>query len=204
VIAKLALRGVLTDITFLCSFLGDDSDEVYSALSALPETFINSFRYVLSIASNLYLFSSFVQSFVSLRRIEKYLNGAEIIAVPPLNQQSKSVAFQSCTLRWPQDRNASSLAPSAASTPKHKFVLVGTGIKYSRNDVEHDSPAFYISVYAARVLYERLLESVLFADIRFHDTVSRGRLLNLNRFGKDFEGWLSFKSILTSIIYFSY
>jgi ABC-type multidrug transport system fused ATPase/permease subunit len=27
---------------------------------------------------------------------------------------------------------------------------------------------------------------VLFADIRFHDTVSRGRLLN--RFGKDFEG----------------
>ena len=84
------------------------------------------------------------------------------------------------------------------------------GIKYFRND-EHDSPAFYISVYAAltgiglvittvrwfilyngsirasRVLYEQLLESVLFADIRFHDTVSRGRLLN--RFGKDFEGW---------------
>ena len=30
-----------------------------------------------------------------------------------------------------------------------------------------------------------LLETVLFAKIRFHDTVSRGRLLN--RFGKDFE-----------------
>lgn len=30
-----------------------------------------------------------------------------------------------------------------------------------------------------------LLEAVLFARIRFHDTVSRGRLLN--RFGKDFE-----------------
>lgn len=30
------------------------------------------------------------------------------------------------------------------------------------------------------------MESVLFANIRFHDTVSRGRLLN--RFGKDFEG----------------
>ena len=89
-----------------------------------------------------------------------------------------------------------------------------TGFKYSRND-EHNSPAFYISVYAAltgiglvittvrwfilyngsirasHVLYERLLESVLFADIRFHDTVSRGRLLN--RFGKDFEGWFSYK-----------
>ena len=33
-----------------------------------------------------------------------------------------------------------------------------------------------------------LLEGVLFANIRFHDTVSRGRLLN--RFGKDFEGEL--------------
>jgi ABC-type multidrug transport system fused ATPase/permease subunit len=30
------------------------------------------------------------------------------------------------------------------------------------------------------------LEAVLFAKIRFHDTVNRGRLLN--RFGKDFEG----------------
>lgn len=30
-----------------------------------------------------------------------------------------------------------------------------------------------------------LLEGVLFTDIRFHDTISRGTLLN--RFGKDFE-----------------
>lgn len=42
------------------------------------------------------------------------------------------------------------------------------------------------SINASTVLYERLLESILFADIRFHDTVSRGRVLN--RFGKDFEG----------------
>lgn len=35
-----------------------------------------------------------------------------------------------------------------------------------------------------------LLETVLFANIRFHDTVSRGRLLN--RFGKDFEGMAIF------------
>jgi len=42
------------------------------------------------------------------------------------------------------------------------------------------------SIHASTVLYERLLETVLFANIRFHDTVSRGRLLN--RFGKDFEG----------------
>lgn len=42
------------------------------------------------------------------------------------------------------------------------------------------------SIQASHVLYRRLLEAVLFANIRFHDTVSRGRLLN--RFGKDFEG----------------
>ena len=35
------------------------------------------------------------------------------------------------------------------------------------------------------MLYKKLLETVLFASIRFHDTISRGRLLN--RFGKDFE-----------------
>lgn len=73
-----------------------------------------------------------------------------------------------------------------------------------------ESPSFYIGVYAAitgaglivstlryfvlyngsirasTVLYKQLLETVLFADIRFHDTVLRGWLLN--RFGKDFEG----------------
>ena len=99
-----------------------------------------------------------------------------------------------------------------------------TGIKYPWVG-EHDSPAFYISVYAAltglglviatvrwfiqyngslrasRVLHERLLESVLFANVRFHDTVSRGRLLN--RFGKDFESWFNLKSILSLIVYFT-
>ena len=46
------------------------------------------------------------------------------------------------------------------------------------------------SIRASTVLYKRLLESVLFAQIRFHDTVNRGRLLN--RFGKDFEGVLGY------------
>jgi hypothetical protein len=55
-------------------------------------------------------------------------------------------------------------------------------------------PEFYIRVCQADIgertttnrRVEGLLETVLFANIRFHDTVSRGRLLN--RFGKDFEG----------------
>ena len=42
------------------------------------------------------------------------------------------------------------------------------------------------AIHASTDLYKRLLESVLFTNIRFHDTVNRGRLLN--RFGKDFEG----------------
>ena len=85
--------------------------------------------------------------------------------------------------------------------------------RYWSNQVlkgDNGSPTFYVAVYAAistagliittirwfilydgsirasTVLYKKLLESVLFANIRFHDTVSRGRLLN--RFGKDFEG----------------
>ncbi|KAH8825289.1 multidrug resistance-associated ABC transporter [Flagelloscypha sp. PMI_526] len=42
------------------------------------------------------------------------------------------------------------------------------------------------SIVASKSLYKKLLEAILFANIRFHDTVSRGRVLN--RFGKDFEG----------------
>jgi hypothetical protein len=104
-----------------------------------------------------------------------------------------------------------------ANPPFHVSVYLAiTGIKYPR-DGEHNSPVFYISVYtaltglglvietvrwfiqysgsirASRVLYKRLLESVLFANMRFHETISRGRLLN--RFGKDFE---------SSLVYFRF
>ncbi|ELU41878.1 ATP-dependent bile acid transporter [Rhizoctonia solani AG-1 IA] len=74
--------------------------------------------------------------------------------------------------------------------------------------VDGKSPLWYLTVYALVtvfgifvqtlrwfVLYDgsirastvlaSLLEAVLFANIRFHDTISKGRLLN--RFGKDFE-----------------
>jgi len=118
---------------------------------------------------------------------------------------------------------------SKAAQEQHPVVgLSGyaavAGIKYSRDD-EYRSTVFYLSVYAAinglalvittlqfyllykgsirasHVLYERLLEAVLFTDIRFHDTVSRGRLLN--RFGNDFEGWLIILSVFSRSIYFS-
>ncbi|KAG8779851.1 hypothetical protein FRC12_023787 [Ceratobasidium sp. 428] len=48
-----------------------------------------------------------------------------------------------------------------------------------------------------QVLEGGLLEAVLFATVRFHDTISRGRLLN--RFGKDFEGLDSSKYIQQTV-----
>ncbi|KAJ7779182.1 multidrug resistance-associated ABC transporter [Mycena metata] len=41
------------------------------------------------------------------------------------------------------------------------------------------------SIRASQVLYKKLLETVLFSPIKFHDTAARGILLN--RFGKDFQ-----------------
>ncbi|WVO13896.1 hypothetical protein L204_101520 [Cryptococcus depauperatus] len=45
---------------------------------------------------------------------------------------------------------------------------------------------YYGSLQASRKFHNAMLESVLFSTLRFHDTTSRGRLLN--RFGKDIEG----------------
>ncbi|KAH9916981.1 multidrug resistance-associated ABC transporter [Epithele typhae] len=70
-------------------------NEMKFALNALPETFINM-----------------LQSTVSLRRIEKYLGGAEVAPVAPLDGQHHPIALQSAT------------TPSTASTPRHKFMLM--------------------------------------------------------------------------------
>ncbi|OXG63652.1 ATP-binding cassette transporter [Cryptococcus neoformans CHC193] len=45
---------------------------------------------------------------------------------------------------------------------------------------------YFGSLQASRRLHNSMLKSVLFSTLRFHDTTSRGRLLN--RFGKDIEG----------------
>ena len=60
-----------------------------------------------------------------MRRIEKYLHGAEVEKVPALDGEDHPIRLQSATVTWPQDRTrGSSTAPSAASTPRQKFVLV--------------------------------------------------------------------------------
>ncbi|KAF5389660.1 hypothetical protein D9757_004116 [Collybiopsis confluens] len=97
--------------------------ELKFALNALPETFINM-----------------LQGLVSMRRIERYLNTAEIAPVLPLGEQPQYIAFQSCTVTWPQDRNASdsrlpSMPPSAASTPRHKFVLIDLNFKFPNGEL---------------------------------------------------------------------
>ncbi|KAF8888603.1 P-loop containing nucleoside triphosphate hydrolase protein [Infundibulicybe gibba] len=160
-----------------------------------------------------------------------------------------TIAFQSCTVAWPQDRSLSSANPSAASTPRNKFILADLNLNFPPGELSlicgrlgsgktlmllgqmlcpqspPDSLASFSTIvpkeewvmpgicayvpqpgiisiglifatirffalysgliHASTVLYKSLLEAVLFANIRFHDTVSRGRLLN--RFGKDFE-----------------
>ncbi|KAJ9107494.1 hypothetical protein QFC21_000949 [Naganishia friedmannii] len=45
---------------------------------------------------------------------------------------------------------------------------------------------YYGSIRASTKIHKRMLERILFATIRFHDTSVRGR--TLNRFGKDMEG----------------
>lgn len=71
------------------------------------------------------------QSLVSLRRIEKYLHGTEVTSVPPLSCQNQTIALQSATVTWPQDRShLGSKTPSAASTPRKKFVLVDLTLSF--------------------------------------------------------------------------
>ncbi|KAH8810334.1 multidrug resistance-associated ABC transporter [Flagelloscypha sp. PMI_526] len=88
-------------------------NELEFALNTLPETVIN-----------------LLQSVVSLRRIEKYLLSADVAHVPPLGEQSNTIAFRSATVTWPQDRNLKSDNPSAASTPRQKFALLDLNIDF--------------------------------------------------------------------------
>ncbi|EDR07940.1 multidrug resistance-associated ABC transporter [Laccaria bicolor S238N-H82] len=92
--------------------------EMKFALNALPETFINM-----------------LQSMVSLRRIEKYLHAAEVDRVLPSERQTQKIALQSCTVTWPQDRASASTTPSAASTPRHKFMLVDLSLDFPQGEL---------------------------------------------------------------------
>lgn len=70
-----------------------------------------------------------------MRRIEKYLGAQEVAPVPPIDQQSQTIAFQSATVTWPQDRAQASVPSSAASTPRHKFLLTDLTLKFPQGEL---------------------------------------------------------------------
>ncbi|KAH9067580.1 ATP-binding cassette transporter [Lactarius vividus] len=97
--------------------------EMKFALNALPETLINM-----------------LQSFVSLRRIEKYLHAVEVAPVPPLGENLSPIAFHGATVTWPRDRARSGTATtstvsSASSTPKTKFMLMDLNIVFPKGEL---------------------------------------------------------------------
>lgn len=87
-------------------------NEMRFAMNALPETFINM-----------------LQVHVSLKRIGKYLQLTEVEPIPPLSAAPavNTIAVQSANITWPHDRSADS---SAASTPRHKFMLIDLALKF--------------------------------------------------------------------------
>ena len=76
------------------------------------------------------------QSVVSLRRIEKYLIGAEVSPVPPVEEQDSTIALQNATVTWPQERmRSASNSSSVATTPKTKFVLMDLSITFPQGEL---------------------------------------------------------------------
>jgi ABC-type uncharacterized transport system fused permease/ATPase subunit len=65
-----------------------------------------------------------------MRRIEKYLSTNDVTTVPPLEEQSQRIAFQSCTVSWPQDRSGASRSSSVTSTPRVKFALIDLTLEF--------------------------------------------------------------------------
>ncbi len=81
-----------------------------------------------------------LQSFVSLRRIEKYLQSAEVAAVSPLGENPPPIAFHGATVTWPQDRARSGTASASAvssvsATPKTKFMLTDLNIVFPKGEL---------------------------------------------------------------------
>jgi ABC-type multidrug transport system fused ATPase/permease subunit len=85
------------------------------AMNALPETFVN-----------------LLQVHVSLKRIGKYLQLTEVTPIPALSSApiDNTIVIQSANITWPRDRSAGSADSSAASTPRHKFMLVDLALKF--------------------------------------------------------------------------
>ena len=50
--------------------------------------------------------------------------------------QNQMIAFQNATITWPQDRiQTGSATPSAASTPRHKFMLLDLALSFPEGEL---------------------------------------------------------------------
>ena len=67
-----------------------------------------------------------------MRRIEKYLDGAEVAPVPPISQQSTSIAFRSATVTWPQERLDST---SPVVTPRRQFLMTDLNLTFPAGEL---------------------------------------------------------------------
>jgi ABC-type transport system involved in cytochrome bd biosynthesis fused ATPase/permease subunit len=89
---------------------------------------------------------------VSLRRIAKYLGTQEVSTVEPLHEQDSTVALNSATISWPQERigsaattgtgtpglitsNVTSLGGSSTSTPRRKFILIDLTLNFPQGEL---------------------------------------------------------------------
>jgi ABC-type multidrug transport system fused ATPase/permease subunit len=85
-----------------------------------------------------------------LRRIAKYLATQEVTSVQPLHEQSSTIALNSATITWPQERIGSASATGAstpalhdtpatggsnASTPRRRFILVDLSLKFPEGEL---------------------------------------------------------------------
>ncbi|KAJ7575966.1 P-loop containing nucleoside triphosphate hydrolase protein [Mycena floridula] len=88
--------------------------ELQSAISQFPETILDG-----------------IQSFISIRRIEKYLDSSEVEQVPSSIQGNLDIELHSATVSWPTRRSS----PSASTTPHSKFMLTDLNLQFPREEL---------------------------------------------------------------------
>lgn len=84
---------------------------------------------------------------------------------------------------WTEPEKREGPAHSAAFYVAGYAIIAGSGCIL--DNIEF-AVTYFGSLRASRILHSKMLQAVLFAPLRFHDTTSRGRILN--RFAKDIEG----------------
>ena len=105
-------------VTLLSLLTRTDSKEVFSklkfALNAVPGTVVNT-----------------LQSFVSIRRIEKYLCSPEVDSINALDNNQSPIALDSATVGWPQEKNDHQESISTISSTSHRtFSLVDVTLEF--------------------------------------------------------------------------